>query len=336
MQIAVLGAGAIGGAVGALLAENGHDVRLVGRADQVDAIRTSGLQIEGCLGPFSPKVRAAELMDSRPDLVLVAVKTQDVETIVNANATFLRSVPLVTLQNGIRSDAIVARLLPPERLLSAVVLVTATYLAPGHVTLVERGHLVLGRPRGPRDSLVTEIASVLNAAVPTSVSDNLVGAHWLKLIMNLNNALPALTNRPLREVSADPFLRRLAVRLMREGVRVADRGGIALESLDGVSIRTLRLLTRLPVSWAGRMFGSRAGRIGGEWPVLGSTLQSLRRGRPTEIDFLNGEVVGLGSRLGVPTPFNARVVALVHETERTGRFPTEDRLRAVLGGAPAG
>ncbi len=336
MRVAVLGAGAIGGAVGALLAENGHDVTLVGRSEQVRAIRTSGLQIEGCLGSFGAKVRATEALDTRPDLALLAVKTQDVEAAVMQSAPFLRGVPLVTLQNGVRSDEIVARLLPPDSLLSAVVLVTATYLAPGRVTLVERGHLLLGRPRAPHDALVDEIAPILSAAVPTSISDNLVGAHWLKLIMNLNNALPALTNRPLRELSADPFLRTLAVRLMREGVRVADRGGVALEPLDGVSIRAVRLLTRLPAPWAGRMFGSRVARLGGEWPILGSTLQSLRRGRPTEIDYLNGEVVRLGAQLGVPTPNNALVVELVHETERSGRFPTADRLREVLGGAPAG
>jgi 2-dehydropantoate 2-reductase len=333
MRVAVLGAGAIGGAVGALLAKCGHDVTLIGRSDQVRAIHASGLRIDGCLGSFTAQIRAAETLDSRPDLALLAVKTQDVEAAVTENAPILHGVPLVTLQNGVRSDEIVARLLPRETLLSAVVLVTATYLTPGRVTVVERGHLILGRPRGPHDSLVDEIALVLNPAVPTSVSDNLVGAHWLKLIMNLNNAIPALANLPIREVSADPLLGLLAVRLMREGVRVADRGGIRLESLGEVSVRTVRFLTRLPGPVAARMFGARIGRLGGEWPILGSTLQSLRRGRPTEIDFLNGEVVRLGVRLGVPTPFNARVVALVHESERTGRFPTADRLRQVLGGA---
>ncbi|HYM39580.1 MAG TPA: 2-dehydropantoate 2-reductase [Thermoplasmata archaeon] len=327
MHIAVLGAGAIGGSVGALLAENGHDVTLVGRSDQVRAIRESGLQLEGSLGAFTAKVRAATTLDGIPDLALLAVKTQDVEATVRSSESLLHDVPLVTLQNGVRSDEIVARILPPNKLLSAVVMVTATYLVPGHVTLVDRGHLVLGRPRGPRDTLSEEIAGVLNPAVPTYLSDNLIGAHWVKLIMNLNNALPALSNRALREVSDDPLLRELAVRLMREGVRVAERGGVVLEPLGGVSLRTVRLLTRLPVSWAAGMFGARAGRVGGGWPVLGSTLQSVRRGRPTEVDYLNGEVVAQGARLGIPTPFNAKVVELVHEVERTGRFPTPERLR---------
>ncbi len=316
----MLGAGAIGGSLAALLASNGHEVTLVGRPAQVEAIRASGLRMDGCLGPFVPKLRPAEALDGRPGLALLAVKTQDVESALLESEPFLRGAPLVTLQNGVRSDELAARILPRDFLLSAVVQVTATYLEPGRITLVDRGQLVLGRPHAPRDGLVAEVAEVLAPAVPTTVTDNVVGAHWLKLIMNLNNALPALTNLPLREVSANPFLRRLAIRLMREGVRVADRTGVSLEALDGVSVRTVRLLTRLPTSWAAWVFGSRAGRLGGEWPILGSTLQSLRRGRPTEIDYLNGEIVQQGERLGIPAPANAKAVELVHEVERTGRF----------------
>ncbi len=336
MHIAVLGAGAIGGSLGALLAANGHDVTLVGRPSQVASIRESGLRMDGCLGPFIAKVLPAETLDHRPDLALLAVKTQDVEGTVRLHERFLRGAPLVTLQNGVRSDEIVARVLPRDFLLSAVVQITATYLEPGCITLVDRGRLVLGRPQEPRDGLVSQVASVLDAAVPTAVTDNVVGAHWLKLIMNLNNALPALTNRSVREVAADPFLQRLAVRLMREGVRVADGAGIDLEPLNGVSVRTVRLLSRLPTSWAARMFGSRAGSLGGEWPVLGSTLQSLRRGRPTEIDYLNGEIVQQGQRLGIPTPANAKTVELVHEVERTKRFFLPERLAEEFRNAPAG
>jgi 2-dehydropantoate 2-reductase len=330
MRIAVLGAGAIGSAAGALLSRAGEDVTLVGRHDHVQAIRDAGLRVDGTLGTFLATVRAEEELDARPDLVLLAVKTQDVEVAVRESRRFLDGLPFVTLQNGVRSDAIVARLLPSEGLLSAVVLVTATYLMSGTVTIVDRGHLVLGRPNGPRDPLVSQVAKVLDSAIPTTVSDNLLGAHWLKLIMNLTNALPALTNLSLREVAADPYLMRLAIDLMREGRRAVDRAGIALESLPGVSTRMVRLVTRFPRSWAARLFASRAGSLGGQWPVLGSTLQSLRRGRATEIDYLNGEVVALGRRVGVPTPFNEKVIELVHEVEAGSRFFSSAEIRDAM------
>ena len=327
MRIAVLGAGAIGSTVGGLLARAGQDVTLVGRADHVHAIRERGLRVEGGLGSFTVSVGASTSLDFRPDLTLLAVKTQDVEAAVRANRGFLEGMPLVTLQNGVQSDAIVAGILPREELLSAVVVVTATYLSPGVITIVDRGHLVLGRPSGPRDALVEQVAGILDSVIPTSVSDNLVGAHWLKLVMNLNNAIPAMTNLALMEVTRDPFLRRLAVGLMREGLAVADRAAVRFAPLNGVSVRSVRLLTRLPGPLAARFFAARAGALGGGRPILGSTLQSLRRGRPSEIDYLNGEIVRRGKELGVPPPRNARAVGLVHEVERTGRFFLPEALR---------
>ena len=336
MRIAVLGAGAIGSAVGALLARQGHDVTLVARPEHVEAIRARGLRVEGTLGSFTVPLAASPSLEVRPDLALLTVKTQDVDSAVRACREFLQGVPLVTMQNGVRSDAMVAALLPPDGLLSAVVVVTATYLSAGQVTLVDRGHIVLGRPGRRRDALVARIASVLDAAVPTAVTDHVAGAHWLKLLMNLNNAIPAMTNLTLREVSQDPFLRRLAVALMREGLVVADRARIVLAPLPGVPVGTVRLMTRLPWPLAARLFASRAGRLGQGFPVLGSTLQSLRRGRPTEIDFLNGEIVDRGRQLGIPTPRNEKAVQLVHEVERTGRFFSPASLRAAFSASLRG
>ncbi len=336
MRVAILGAGAIGSTLGALLARGGQDVTLVARGDHVAAIRENGLQVDGALGSFTATVAASTGLDFTPDLVLLAAKTQDVEAAVRAHRDRLQGVPLVTMQNGVRSDEMVRGLLPPALLLSAVVLVTATYLTPGHVTVVELGHLVLGRPNGPRDGLVSRVAAALGPAVPTSISDNLPGAHWLKLLMNLNNAIPALTNRPLRDAVRNPFLRKLSVLLMKEGMTVTQTAGIRLAPLDGVSVRAVRMLTRLPSPLATRVFAARAGDIGGAWPVLGSTLQSLRRGRPTEIEYLNGEIVRRGQELGIPTPRNGRIVDLVHGVERTGRFFLPEELRDAFASTRAG
>ncbi len=322
--------------MGALLARTGQDMTLVGRPDQVAAIRVGGLHVDGPHGSFTLPLRAETALEARPDLALLTVKTQDVGTAIRAQRAFLEDVPVVTMQNGLRSDAMVAEVLPPDRLLSSVVQLTATYLTPGQVTIVDRGHLVLGRPSGPRDALVDQVAGVLSPAVPVSVSDNLEGAKWLKLVMNLNNALPALTNLSMRDVAGDAFLRQLAVRLMREGLRVADAEGVTLEPLGRVSATTIRMVTRLPLPLASRLFASRAGTMGDGWPILGSTLQSLRRGRPSEIDYLNGEIVRRGRDRSVPTPVNARMVELIHEVERTGRFFRPEAVREAFAPARAG
>ncbi|MFH1928611.1 MAG: 2-dehydropantoate 2-reductase [Chloroflexota bacterium] len=330
MKIAIIGAGAIGSALGALLARSGQDVTLVGRPAHVAAIRQDGLRVDGCLREFTVQVEAAETLDFRPDLALLTVKTQDVTVAVRDNLAYLTEVPLLTLQNGVRSDELVASLLPWPQILSAVVRLTATYLNPGRVTLLDQGTLIIGRPFGPRDVQVEEVACVLKGAVTTHVSDNIRGAHWLKLIVNLINALPALTNYTMRQVSADPHLSRLGVGLMREGLRVTDQAGIQLESLPQMPASLIRLIGRLPMGLTARMFAAMARRMESDWPIWGSTLQSIRRGRSTEIDYLNGEVVQLGKQVGVSTPLNAKVVELVHGVERTEQFLSVNAIRQAM------
>ncbi len=321
-KIAIIGAGAVGCGLGFLLTRAGREVTLIGRADQVEVLRTKGLRVEGYVGEHLVKIPAVERLDFKPDLVLLAVKTQDVVGALRENLAYLTGATVVTMQNGVRSDDLVAGLLPKERIISTVVLLHANYLAPGSVTLMYEGGLIVGRPFGPRDPLLEETAQHLIQATPTWISDNIRGAHWLKLITNLNNPLPALIDGTFHQVYADPFLASLAIRIMREGLSVAKKAGIRLESLPDVSVGLTRLVQFLPVQLAARVE-----RMKTPWPLLGSTLQSLRRMRPTEIDYLNGEVVVLGQRTGVPTPLNAEIVELVHQVERTGTFFSPDEVR---------
>ena len=326
-KIAIIGAGAVGCGLGFLLNRAGREVTLIGRADQVEILRSEGLRVEGYAGEHQVKIPAAERLDFKPDLVLLAVKTQDVAGALRENLPWLTGVPVITLQNGVRGDDLAAELLPQDRIISAVVLLHANYLAPGSVTLMYEGGLILGRPFGPRDSLLEEAARLLGQATPTRISDNIRGAHWLKLITNLNNALPALIDGTFHQVYADPFLASLAIRIMREGLNASKKAGIRLESLPDVSVGLTRLVNFLPVKLAARVAAARVDRMKTPWPLLGSTLQSLRRNRPTEIDYLNGEVVELGKKTGVPTPLNAKIMELVHQVEQTGTFFNAEEVR---------
>jgi 2-dehydropantoate 2-reductase len=319
-RIAIIGAGAVGSALGALLHRAGQNVVLIARPEHISAIRQDGLRVDGETGNFIAPLEATETLHFRPDLALLTVKTQDVVAAVKANQAFLNDVPVVTFQNGIRSDELVASILPQEQILSAVVLMHVTYLSPGKVTVVYRGKLILGSPFGTRDSRLENVAHILNQAVPTLMTDNIQGAHWLKLIVNLNNALPAITHFTLSQVYANASLRNLAVGLMREGLRVIDRANIRLESLPEVSISLTRLINWMPLGIAGRIAAAKVRRLSTVWPLWGSTLQSIQRGRPTEIDYLNGEIVEMGKRYGEATPLNAKMVELVHQVERTGQF----------------
>lgn len=329
-RIAIIGAGAIGSALGALLCRAGQDVTLIGRADHIQAIQRNGLRVDGALGDFTVAIAGAETLTFRPDLAFLTVKTQDVLATVQANRSWLSNIPVVTFQNGIRSDALAASVLPPGQLVSAVVNLSATYLEAGCVTVIYPGALVVGRPFSLPDAQLDVLAAILRLAVPTTLSYNIYGAHWLKLIANLNNAFPALTNLTIQQIYAHAYLRRLAVRTMREGLRAVRRAGIRLASIPDAPAILFRLLGWLPLPLAARLMAARARRLPGQWPLLGSTLQSLRRGRPTEIDYLNGEVVRLGQQLGLPTPLNATLLELVHQVEQTGRFWTAETLQSAI------
>jgi 2-dehydropantoate 2-reductase len=283
--------------------------------------------MDGVMGSYTAPVGAAETLHFRPDLALLTVKAQDVAAAVKANQAFLNDVPIVTFQNGIRSDECLAGILPRKQILSAVVTMNATYLLPGKVTVAIQGNLTLGRPFNPRDSKLEEVGHILNQAIPTRITDNIQGAHWLKLIINLNNALPAITNYTMSQVYADTYLRNLAVGIMREGQRVIGRANIRLESLPEVSVGLTRLLYLMPSGIAGRIVAKKIRRLTTEWPYWSSTLQSILRRRPTEIDYLNGEIVELGKRCGEVTPLNAKIVELVHRAERTGQFLSAEEIR---------
>jgi 2-dehydropantoate 2-reductase len=311
VRIAVIGAGAVGSVLGSLLWRAGEDVVLVGRAAHVAAIRAAGLSVEGVLGGFKASPHAEERLGARPDLALLTVKTQDVVAALRENRAMLQDVPIVVLQNGLRGEELAAGVVPEAQLVSGVVVLHAQYLVAGHVVLMQSEGLLVGRLNGKNDEVVVRVRAVLDKAVPTSITSNILGARWTKLIVNLNNVLPALCDASFKEVYQDPFLRRLAVGLMREGLAVAQRQGIRLESLPGTSVPLVRLVAYLPDALAGAVAARKAAGIETRWPLKGSTWQSVARARPTEIEYLNGEIVRLGRELQLPTPLNELVVRLM-------------------------
>jgi 2-dehydropantoate 2-reductase len=329
MRVAIIGAGAIGSVIGGLLARAHEDVTLIGRRPHVDAINRNGLRIDGALGTIQVRVRAAERLDFRPDLAVLTVKTQGVAATAQEVYPYVVGVPVVTMQNGVRSDELVADVLGMEDILSCVVLFGATFLEPGSVTYSPQGKLVLGVPFGAIDERTRTVATILSKAVPTYLTANIAGAHWTKLIINENNALPAVTGLSIQDVNRQPSLRSLSVLMMREAAATIAAAGIKLVSLPGVPATALRAMLSLPLPVASRLLGLLSRSLG-KTPALGSTLQSVRRGEETEIDYLNGEVVVLGKRTGTPTPYNAFVVKLVHEVEATGTFLTTEEVTAAL------
>lgn len=346
MHVAIVGAGAIGCYLAAGLSASGCRVTLVGRPAQVDAITRGGLTVrEHGKAERRYDVAATTALAGRPDLVLLTVKTQDVAQACREIEPFVAGIPVVAMQNGVRADGIAADVLGRDNVMGAVVMCAATYLEPGRISIEFPGWVVVGEPFARPGARTRAMAETLNRAVPTYGTTRLAAVRWSKLVANLNNALCAATGLTLAEVASTPQGRTASIRVMREGHHVVRAAGYALDhGLYGLSPRALRraptaaivallqasmtgVLARLPEGIAIEIAGLAArGRLG-RLPIRGSTWQSIARGRASEIDYLNGEIVRLGQQLRLPTPYNSHVVALVREVERTRAFrPVEELL----------
>src|SRR5579883_513076 len=167
MRIAVVGAGAVGCYLAARLGDHGHDVTLIGRRQQVEAINGAGLRLYDNAGNlWRYHLRAREVLSTRPDLVLLTVKTQDVAAACREIAPLAAGVPVVAMQNGVRGDALAVEVLGREAVMGAVVMCAVSYVQPGEVTVQFPGWLVAGEPFGPPRERTRAIVRALNAAVP--------------------------------------------------------------------------------------------------------------------------------------------------------------------------
>jgi 2-dehydropantoate 2-reductase len=319
MRIGVIGAGAVGGTFAALLAARCHEVEVTARGDHLAAIRANGLLLDGGWGEHRVRLTAHPSLDARPELAILATKAQDAATALAANATRLDGVPLLVVQNGLGGLEVARRELADAPLLGALALFAASYLEPGHITVTGPNPVVIGAGPGADRALLERLAGVIGEAMPVEVTDDIGGAQWTKLLINHVNALPAITGLSVQQVVADRSLRRIMTASMRETVRIARRIGVRFGTVQGVSGGVLNLLGALPLA-LGEQFPRLLARRMGTVPNPGSTLQSIRRGQLTEIDFLNGAVVQAAAEHRLPAPVNSGIVALVHEVERTGSF----------------
>ncbi|SMH35010.1 ketopantoate reductase [Rathayibacter oskolensis] len=319
MRIAVLGAGAVGGTIAALLDRAGHDVEVTARGANRTAVRRSGIRLDGAWGRHTAWVRSGETLDLVPEIAFVCTKAQDAEDALRANRRTVDGTLVVVVQNGLDGLQAAQRQVRDARLVGALALFAASHLEPGRVSVTAPATTTLGVPGRPADDDVRRAASVLGEAVPTATTDDFLGAQWTKLLINEVNALPAITGLSVQETIADPGLRRLLARAMKEAARTGIASGVSFGALQGLTDARVRALAAAPLTVV-ELLPRRMASGMGSVPNPGSTLQSVRRGVPTEIDHLAGAVVRTASRLGREAPVNQLLVDLVHEVERTGAF----------------
>jgi 2-dehydropantoate 2-reductase len=331
VKIAVVGAGAIGGLAAGYLKQKGEDVSLIGHADAVKAIKAAGLGISGARGKFNIPMDISEKITAQPDLIILATKTQDVGKAVIENLRFIDQATILTTQNGIVADDIVLKYVKPAKIISSIVMFAATYLEPGKIVHNFDGNWIIGKMFSHNDSKVSVVKEVLEKAFPTVITQDIKGMKYLKIFLNANNCIPAILGVSMQEAFADIELAKIGIAIWKEGLGVARRVGIALTSLPDFTLERFSKLLTLPDLEAAKALSNILTGLGKE-PLYGSILQSIKRGRPSEIDYINGEFVSLAKKNEFDAPLNNILVDMVHTVEKTGKFfPKPELLERVKG-----
>ena len=303
--ITVVGAGAVGSFYGALLARAGYRVTLIGRPAHVAAIRDTELRLDMAGTVQSVPVQASSELKSvqGADLVLFCVKSTDTDAVAREMAPWLAQEAVVlSLQNGVENASTIARYVP-NSVVPAVVYVATAMPEPGLVKHFGRGELVIGA-LDPRRSQAPDVLIMLQALVElfatagiaVTCSEDVRAELWSKLMVNCAyNALSALGHAHYARIASLPEVRALQQSIVQEVVEVAAAEGVALSlqsSLEAVD----RIAQTMPQQHS-------------------STAQDMTRSKPSEIDHLNGFIARRGSELGVPTPINRTLHALVKLVE---------------------
>ena len=304
LKIAVMGAGAVGCYYGGMLARAGHHVVLIARPQHVQAIDRNGLRLQSAT--FDEQVQLQASTDPQAvqgaDVVLFCVKSGDTEAAGRQMQPFLRADALVVcLQNGVDNADRLRAVLPGHMVSAAVVYVATEMVGLGHVKHNGRGDLVI-EPSATSAVLAKTLAA---AGVPTEVSSNVRGELWAKLILNCAyNAVSAITQLPYGQMvgkSAGAGVQDLMKDVVAECLAVAHA--------DGVQV-------------AGDVHQAVAKLAGSMPSQFSSTAQDLARGKPTEIDYLNGFVVQRGQALSIATPANRVLWVLVKLLEAKKHLKT--------------
>ena len=312
MKIVVLGSGSIGSLYGAFLSTiDDNEVILVGHNPHVAAIRTKGLQIKGIMGEYKFYLKAVEDVSEikETDLILLTTKTYDtIPAIKSAKHLIDKGAYVMLIQNGLGTEEQVARELNTTKVLRATTCMGAIRIRPGVVDATGCGLTELGSRYPENYDYVMKMTEMFTkCGFNVRASKNIEGVVWTKTLVNCGiNPVGALTGFKNGEVYKNPQLRSLVIRLVEEAVAIVKALGIELTTDD-------------PVRYA-------LGTAKATGDNINSMLQDIQAGKRTEIDSITGEIIRLGKELGIETPSNESVYALIKAIESKYLEDTEAKV----------
>ncbi len=345
-RIAFVGAGAIGGYVGGHLFRAGYDVTLIDQwPEHIDAIKTRGIRYSGTLGEYAVRVPALHLHEAQTlsrqplDIAFICAKLYDTAWATMLIKPYVRTDGyVVTMQNGLVEET-VASIVGWGRTVGCIAsTLSAEAPEPGHVVRTRdpggSSYTIfrVGEVHGRVTARAEALARMLSAVDSAKVTTNLWGERWSKLIANtMTTAVSGVTGLNLKTVLDTGHTRKLAIRLAAEAIRIGRALGFALEPMrrvepevwirgDSGDKTALEVIDRAIKVELERMTDL----------AYSSTAQDLRKGRHTEVDFMNGYVAAQGRKVGLPAPAHERITELVRQLERGAARPSPEHMSALL------
>ncbi len=295
MKVAVMGSGAVGGYFGGLLARGGADVTFIARGKHLEALRAQGLTVKSVKGDFSLLIQATG--DPKEvglvNLILFCVKSYDTERAMRQALPMVgRDTIVLSLQNGVDNEEKIASVVGKEKVLAGVAYIGSSVPEPGVILHEMEGKIAFGELDGGVSDRVLKLKEFFDrCGLPAEASPDIKKALWAKLAWNAPcNAINALVGGLVKAIVENPQTLELAKRVTAEVVAVASASGIPL-TFEEVWARNLRFSQRSDIKT--------------------SMLQDLEMGRPLEHEALNGIIVKYGAKLGIPTPYNFALYALL-------------------------
>ncbi len=326
MRYIIHGAGAVGSLIGGHLAESGAEVALIGRPAHINAINERGLlirskngdrRVKGMIAVTSPR----DLASRADDVILLTVKgAQTADSAKALRQAFGEQVPIFCLQNGTRNEELAARRF--RRVYGAMVGLSVMLLEPGVIAHTQGRHIAIGNyPLGCDETAVQVARQFEQAGFKVSRHENVMAVKWSKLIANLNNALLAIIDCYLQLARVTPRISRFMVEIEEEGLHVLKQVGISVEEPNNpfnFPARHAQMRSVVEDAEAIRQAESLPFYL----RAYPSTWVDLKQKKgETEAGYFNGEIVLLGERNGIPTPYNSTLLNVLGQMITRGQGP---------------
>lgn len=338
MKVSILGAGAIGSMLGGLIKVSRPeiDVRFVVRGEYGRALQQrGGVALDGPWGRHDVAVAVSDdpALITDADVILLTVKSHSTEEAIRMAEPYLGDATVVSIQNGINGERL-SRYVDPQRLVMGMTAMNVAVIRPGHARLQLKGATVLGPnlEGSNRQAVATALAVLKQTGLRVAEHPNIVGVQHNKLAINAIGYASCISQSNfISECVCDRSWRRdVGLPVLEECLRVFERAGVQLAKIPGCpsayQLRTLLHLMDSPM-W-GTIVNPAARWLYDRQPIVFSLYQDLLRGKETEVDFVNGEIVRMAAAHACDAPCNRCVVGLVHGLERreAGSFLTHEEV----------